>query len=53
MTVAHGNGWTMHLGRWQDSPPEMVDHVISDPPFTGHVSAKAKQRDDARDEPAR
>jgi hypothetical protein len=34
----------MRQGRWQDSPPEEVDHIISDPPFTDHVSAKAKQR---------
>lgn len=39
-----GDGWEMRLGRWQDSPPEMVDHVISDPPFTDHVSAKANTR---------
>lgn len=28
-----GKGWEMRLGRWQESPPEEVDHVISDPPF--------------------
>lgn len=40
-----GDGWEMRRGRWQDSPPSEVDHVISDPPFTDHVSAKAKQRE--------
>ena len=28
-----GNGWKVICGRWQDSPPDEVDHVISDPPF--------------------
>lgn len=28
-----GDGWEMREGRWQDSSPEAVDHVISDPPF--------------------
>lgn len=35
-----GTGWQVRLGRWQGSPPIMteVDHVITDPPFTDHVS---------------
>jgi site-specific DNA-methyltransferase (adenine-specific) len=33
MTVYEGNGWKVINGRWQDSPPEQVDHVISDPPY--------------------
>ena len=44
LPVAQGEGWTVRLGRWQDSPPDQVDHVISDPPFTDHVSKNAKQR---------
>lgn len=44
MIVERGEGWEMRLGRWQDSPPDQVDHVISDPPFTDHVHARAKQR---------
>lgn len=40
-----GNGWEARAGRWQDSPPVRVDHIVSDPPFTKHVSAKAKQRE--------
>lgn len=33
MKVYEGNGWKVINGRWQDSPPEQVDHVISDPPY--------------------
>jgi len=32
-TVYTGNGWEIHEGRWQDSAPESVDVVISDPPY--------------------
>lgn len=28
-----GKDWEVRLGRWQDSPPESVDHVVSDPPY--------------------
>lgn len=44
MTEHTGNGWAIRSGKWSESPPEMVDHVISDPPFTDHVSAKANTR---------
>lgn len=40
MRVERGDGWKMRLGRWQDSPPDEVDHVISDPPFSEHVHNK-------------
>lgn len=33
MTVYRGDGWTIIEGRWQDSAPESVDVVISDPPY--------------------
>lgn len=36
--VERGQGWEMRLGRWQDSPPESVDVIISDPPYSQHVS---------------
>jgi hypothetical protein len=36
--------WELRPGRWQDSPPEMVDHIISDPPYTDLVSARARTR---------
>ncbi|KKN03279.1 hypothetical protein LCGC14_1109450, partial [marine sediment metagenome] len=44
MTICTGDGWEVRGGKWQESPPEMVDHVISDPPYTDYVSARAKQR---------
>ena len=44
MTTWTGNGWEMRAGRWQDSPPEGVDVIISDPPFTDRVSENAKPR---------
>lgn len=31
--IERGDGWEMRLGRWQDSPVEACDHVISDPPY--------------------
>lgn len=31
--IVTGEGWEMRLGKWQDSPPEIVDHVICDPPY--------------------
>lgn len=33
MTVYRGDGWEVREGRWQDSAPESVDVVISDPPY--------------------
>ncbi len=44
MRVEKGDGWEMRLGRWQDSPPDRCGHLVSDPPFTDHVSAHAAQR---------
>jgi len=32
-TVYTGDGWEVRSGRWQDSPPDVVDVVISDPPY--------------------
>ncbi len=32
-TVYTGDGWEIRCGRWQDSPPDVVDVVISDPPY--------------------
>jgi site-specific DNA-methyltransferase (adenine-specific) len=31
--VYTGPGWEIRCGKWQDSPPESVDVVISDPPY--------------------
>lgn len=28
-----GLGWEVRVGAWQDSPPEVVDHIITDPPY--------------------
>lgn len=28
-----GDGWEIRQGRWQDSAPDSVDHVIADPPY--------------------
>jgi site-specific DNA-methyltransferase (adenine-specific) len=33
MTIYKGNGWEIREGRWQDSAPDSVDVVISDPPY--------------------
>lgn len=43
MRAEGGNGWEMRLGRWQDSPVGLCDHVISDPPFTDHVSQNQRR----------
>ena len=37
-----GNGWEIRCGRWQDSAPESVDVVISDPPFDDRTSLGAR-----------
>lgn len=42
MRVETGDGWTMILGRWQDSAPESVDVVVSDPPFDNRTSKGAR-----------
>ena len=45
MKTIKGDGWEVISGRWEACPPyPMVDHCISDPPFTAHVSKHAKQR---------
>lgn len=43
MRVERGNGWELWHGRWQDSPVRRCDHVISDPPFTDHVSLNQRR----------
>ena len=35
--IERGDGWEMRLGRWEDSPVEVCDHVICDPPYSEHV----------------
>jgi site-specific DNA-methyltransferase (adenine-specific) len=37
-----GDGWELREGRWQDSPLETCDHVISDPPFNDRTSLGAR-----------
>jgi site-specific DNA-methyltransferase (adenine-specific) len=37
MTIYTGNGWEIREGRWQDSPLDECDHVISDPPYGKHT----------------
>ena len=37
-----GDGWQVVCGRWQDSHPPAVDHVISDPPFDDRTSIGAR-----------
>lgn len=32
-TIYRGDGWEIRCGRWQDSAPDSVDVVISDPPY--------------------
>lgn len=34
-----GPGWEVRQGKWQDSPPDEVEVVISDPPFTDDISS--------------
>ena len=41
--VEYGKGWEMRLGRWQESPVDECDHVISDPPYTDHVSTNQRR----------
>ena len=41
--VECGKGWEMRLGRWQDSPILTCDHVITDPPYTDHVSTNQRR----------
>lgn len=43
MSVYRGEGWEVREGRWQDSPPESVDVVISDPPFDDSTSPRARK----------
>jgi site-specific DNA-methyltransferase (adenine-specific) len=31
--IWRGEGWELREGRWEDSPPEVVDVVIADPPY--------------------
>jgi len=40
--VYTGDGWEVRCGRWQDSPPEVVDVVNSDPPFDDRTSLGAR-----------
>ena len=40
LTIYTGPSWEVREGRWQDSPLETCDHVISDPPYSEHVHAK-------------
>lgn len=35
--IEKGEGWEMRLGKWQASPVEECDHIITDPPYTNHV----------------
>jgi site-specific DNA-methyltransferase (adenine-specific) len=39
-----GKSWRIYEGRWQDVlPPDLkIEHIISDPPFTDHVSDKQR-----------
>jgi site-specific DNA-methyltransferase (adenine-specific) len=39
MTIYTGNGWEIREGRWQDSAPDSVDVVISDPPYDERTHA--------------
>jgi site-specific DNA-methyltransferase (adenine-specific) len=41
--VWQGDGWEVREGRWQESAPERVDHVISDPPFDDRTSLGARK----------
>lgn len=36
--------WVIYEGRWEDAPlgDHKIDHIISDPPFTDHVSLKQR-----------
>jgi len=38
-----GPNWEIHEGRWQDSPLETCDHVISDPPYDERTHAGARR----------
>ena len=40
--VYRGEGWTVCEGRWQASPPDEVDVIISDPPYDDRTSLGAR-----------
>jgi site-specific DNA-methyltransferase (adenine-specific) len=44
VSIYTGNGWEIRCGRWQDSPLETCDHVISDPPYDQETHAGARHR---------
>lgn len=52
VTAYRGDGWVIKVGRWQDSAPEAVDVVISDPPFTDHISSNQSRCSGGRSLPA-
>lgn len=41
--VYRGNGWEIREGRWQDSAPESVDVVISDPPYDARTHKNGRR----------
>jgi site-specific DNA-methyltransferase (adenine-specific) len=40
--IYRGDNWEIREGRWQDSPLDGCDHVISDPPFDDRTSLGAR-----------
>ncbi len=38
-----GSGWEIHAGRWQDSAPDVVDVLISDPPYNESTHLKGRR----------
>jgi site-specific DNA-methyltransferase (adenine-specific) len=44
--VITGDGWEIRCGKWQDSPLDTCDHVISDPPYDErtHKGGRNRQR---------
>lgn len=42
MSTWSGKGWEVRLGRWQDSPPDGVDVVLTDPPYDERTHAGAR-----------
>lgn len=43
--IYRGNGWEIREGRWQDSAPNSVDVVISDPPYDERTHAGGRRAD--------
>lgn len=42
--VVEGEGWEVRCGKWQDNPPDQVDHIICDPPYDEETHAGGRHQ---------